>query len=114
MAIDIQSDGESLKTTVSVKSGRKKLYENLAHVVEAFHEKYIKVDLIDEEDHFFKLNWNGKQYEGNFFGTTLTCQYDVTRDFKVDIMPRPGQQGESTPVVSVNRSSGGRPNRYKE
>ena len=30
MAIDIQSDGESLKTTVSVKSGRKKLYENLA------------------------------------------------------------------------------------
>mgnify|MGYP000754759046 CR=1 FL=1 len=113
MAIDIQSDGESLKTTVSVKSGRKKLYENLAHVVEAFHEKYIKVDLVDEDDHFFKLNWNGKQYEGNFFGTTLICQYDVTRDFKVDIMPRPGQV-DSVPVVSVNRSSGGRPNRYKE
>ena len=113
MAIDIQSDGESLKTIVSVKSGRKKLYENIAHVVEAFHEKYIKVDLVDEDDHFFKLNWNGKQYEGNFFGTTLICQYDVTRDFKVDIMPKP-QQADSVPVVSVNRSSGGRPNRYKE
>ena len=113
MAIDIQSDGESLKTIVSVKSGRKKLYENLAHVVEAFHEKYIKVDLVDEDDHFFKLNWNGTQYEGNFFGTTLICQYDVTRDFKVDIMPKP-QQTDSIPVVSVNRSSGGRPNRYKE
>ena len=112
--VSVQSGGEALLTTVNVKSGRKKLYENIAHVVEAFHEKYIKVDLVDEDDHFFKLNWNGKQYEGNFFGTTLTCQYDVTRDFKVDIMPKPQQQGESTPVVSVNRSSGGRPNRYKE
>ena len=111
MAIDIQSDGESLKTTVNVKSGRKKLYENLAHVVEAFHEKYIKVDLVDEEDHFFKLNWNGKQYEGNFFGTTLTCQYDVTRDFKADISAP--QRTESGPTVAVSRSKGGRPDRYK-
>ena len=111
MAIDIQSDGESLKTTVSVKSGRKKLYENLAHVVEAFHEKYIKVDLVDEEDHFFKLNWNGKQYEGNFFGTTLTCQYDVTRDFKADLSVP--QRKESEPAVTVSRSKGGRPDIYK-
>ena len=114
MAIDIQSDGESLKTTVSVKSGRKKLYDNQALVVEAFREKHIKVDLVDEEDLYFKLNWNGYQYEGNFFGTTLTCQYDVTRDFKVDILPKPGQQSDSVPIVSVTRSSGGRPNRYKE
>ena len=114
MAISAQSDGESLKTTVNVKSGRKKVYENAAHVVEAFRDKYIKVDLVDEEDHHFKLNWDGKQYEGNFFGTTLTCQYDVTRDFKVDILPKPGQQSDSVPIVSVTRSSGGRPNRYKE
>ena len=114
MAIDIQSDGESLKTTVSVKSGRKKLYDNEAIVVEAFKEKYIKVDLVDEEDHYFKLSWIGEKYEGNFFGTTLVCQYDVTRDFKVDILPVPGQQGDSVPIVSVTRSSGGRPNRYKE
>ena len=114
MAVTITTDGESLKTTVSVKSGRKKLYDNQALVVEAFREKHIKVDLVDEDDHYFKLNWNGEKYEGNFFGTTLTCQYDVTRDFKVDIMPKPQQQGASTPVVSVNRSSGGRPNRYKE
>ena len=111
--VSVQSGGEALLTTVNVKSGRKKLYENQAHVVEAFREKYIKVDLVDEDDHYFKLNWNGEKYEGNFFGTTLTCQYDVTRDFKVDIMPKP-QQTDSVPVVSVNRSSGGRPNRYKE
>ena len=114
MAIGIQSDGESLKTTVNVKSGRKKLYENVAHVVEAFREKHIKVDLVDEDDHFFKLNWNGEKYEGNFFGTTLTCQYDVTRDFKTDKSAPPRQQNVTGPVVRVTKSSGGRPNRYKE
>jgi len=114
MAISAQSDGESLKTTVNVKSGRKKVYENAAHVVEAFRDKYIKVDLVDEEDHYFKLNWDGKQYEGNFFGTTLTCQYDVTRDFKTDKSAPPRQQNVTGPVVRVTKSSGGRPNRYKE
>ena len=112
MAIGIQSDGESLKTTVDVKSGRKKLYENVAHVVEAFREKHIKVDLVDEDDHYFKLNWNGENYEGNFFGTTLTCQYDVARDFKADISASQGN--ESGQTVYAKRSNGGRPNRYKE
>ena len=114
MAVDIQSDGESLKTTVSVKSGRKKLYDNQALVVEAFREKHIKVDLVDEDDHYFKLNWNGEKYEGNFFGTTLTCQYDVTRDFKADKSAPQRQQNETGPIVHATKSSGGRPNRYKE
>ena len=114
MAVDIQTDGDFIKTTVNVKSGRKKVYENAAHVVEAFRDKYIKVDLVDEEDHHFKLNWDGKQYEGNFFGTTLTCQYDVTRDFKTDKSAPPRQQNVTGPVVRVTKSSGGRPNRYKE
>ena len=112
MAIAVTTDGESLKTTVNVKSGRKKLYDNEALVVEAFREKHIKVDLVDEEDHYFKLNWNGENYEGNFFGTTLTCQYDVTRDFKVDISAP--TRNESGSTVYAKRSNGGRPNRYKE
>ena len=112
MAIGVTTDGESLKTTVSVKSGRKKLYDNEAIVVEAFKEKHIKVDLVDEDDHYFKLNWDGGQYEGNFFGTTLTCQYDVTRNFKADISAPIGN--EVGPAIQVKRSSGGRPNRYKE
>ena len=112
MAIAVTTDGESLKTTVNVKSGRKKLYDNEALVVEAFREKHIKVDLVDEDDHYFKLNWNGEKYEGNFFGTTLTCQYDVTRDFKADISA--SQRNELGPTVYANRSKGGRPNRYKE
>ena len=113
MAIGIQSDGESLKTTVNVKSGRKKLYENGAHVVEAFREKHIKVDLVDEDDHFFKLNWNGEKYEGNFFGTTLTCQYDVVRDFKAEIETGP-ENIRVAEAVYATKSNGGRPNRYKE
>ena len=112
MAIAVTTDGESLKTTVNVKSGRKKLYDNQALVVEAFREKHIKVDLVDEDDHYFKLNWNGEKYEGNFFGTTLTCQYDVTRDFKADISA--SQRNELGPTMYAKRSSGGRPNRYKE
>ena len=113
MAIGIQSDGESLKTTVNVKSGRKKLYENIAHVVEAFREKHIKVDLVDEDDHYFKLNWDGEKYEGNFFGTTLTCQYDVVRDFKAEIETTPENVRVAEPVYAT-KSNGGRPNRYKE
>jgi len=112
MAIGVTTGGESLKTTVSVKSGRKKLYDNEAIVVEAFKEKHIKVDLADEDDHHFKLNWDGEQYEGNFFGTTLTCQYDVTRDFKADISAP--NKTESGPTVYAKRSNGGRPNRYHE
>jgi|TARA_B100000959_G_scaffold261586_1_gene299254 hypothetical protein len=114
MAIGIQSDGESLKTTVNVKSGRKKLYENVAHVVEAFREKYIKVDLVDEDDHYFKLNWDGERYEGNFFGTTLTCQYDVTRDFKAEISKSESDVARVAEFVYAKKSNGGRPNRYKE
>ena len=112
MAIASESDGSVLETTVSVKSGRKKLYDNKAIVVEAFKEKHIKVDLVDEDDHYFKLNWDGGQYEGNFFGTTLTCQYDVTRDFKADISA--SNRNESGPTVYAKRSNGGRPNRYQE
>ena len=85
MSIGVTTDGESLKTTVSVKSGRKKLYDNEAMVVEAFKEKHIKVDLVDEDDHHFKLNWDGGKYVGNFFGTILSCEYEVSRDFKADI-----------------------------
>ena len=111
MAIGIQSDGSVLETTVSVKSGRKKLYDNKAKVVEGFREKHIKVDLVDEDDHYFKLNWDGEKYVGNFFGTTLTCNYEVTRDFKADISAP--TSGESGPAVVATRSNGGRPDRYK-
>ena len=113
MGIGVQSDGSSLETTVSVKSGRKKLYENKATVVEGFNEKHIKVDLVDEDDHYFKLNWNGSAYEGTFFGTTITSSYVVERDFKAELTFQ-GERKEVGEVVTALRSKGGRPNRYQE
>ena len=113
MAIGIQSDGSVLETTVSVKSGRKKLYDNKAKVVEGFREKHIKVDLVDEDDHYFKLNWNGSAYEGTFFGTTITSSYVVERDFKAELTFQ-GERKEVGEVVTALRSKGGRPNRYQE
>tara|TARA_B110001454_G_scaffold217592_1_gene243319 strand:+ start:2392 stop:2730 length:339 start_codon:yes stop_codon:yes gene_type:complete len=112
MAIGVTTGGESLKTNVSVRSGRKKLYDNEAIVVEAFKQKHIKVDLVDEDDHHFKLNWDGTKYEGNFFGTTLSCDYEVTRDFKADISAP--ERSETGSTVYATRSNGGRPNRYQE
>ena len=47
-----------------------------------------------------------------FFGTTLTCEYDVIRDFKADISAP--ERNESGPTVYANRSKGGRPDRYHE
>jgi len=110
--VTLTRDLKTIETTVGVKSGRKKLYDNRAMVVEAFREKYIKVDLVDEDDHHFKLNWDGEKYEGNFFGTTLTCRFDVTRDFKADLSAP--TRNEVGPAVHAKRSNGGRPNRYKE
>ena len=111
IGISDESDNKLLSTTVSVKSGRKKVYEADAHIVEAFKEKYIKVNIVDEDDHHFQLNWSGFMYEGNFFGTTITCQYEVTRDFKADLSVP--ERKESGPVVAVSRSKGGRPDIYK-
>ena len=67
--------------------------------------------MVDEEDHYFKLNWDGEKYVGNFFGTTLTCEYEVTRDFKADISAP--NKNESGLTVVATRSNGGRPDRYK-
>ena len=108
-----QDSGEFLKTNVSVKSGRKKAYDNDAYVVEAFKNNYIKVNLDDEDDHYFKLNWNGSAYEGTFFGTTITSSYVVERDFKAELTFQ-GERKEVGEVVTAVRSKGGRPNRYQE
>ena len=43
MAIGLTTDGETFKTNLSVKYGRKKLYDNESIVVEGFKQKKIKV-----------------------------------------------------------------------
>ena len=71
----------TMDTVVNIKVNARKKVDVAAKVVEAFDEKYIKVDLVDEDDHVFLLKWNGFMYEGKLLETILTCQYKVERNF---------------------------------
>ena len=66
---------------VVIQVNKRKKVNKEAMVVEAFKEKYIKVDIVDEEDHVFELRWNGFMYEGKFLDMSMTCQYKVEKDF---------------------------------
>ena len=49
----------TMDTMVNIKVNTRKKIDVAAKVVEAFDKKYIKVDLVDEDDHVFLLKWNG-------------------------------------------------------
>jgi hypothetical protein len=90
----------NMETEVSIQLNKKKKVTKEALVVEGFKNKYIKVDL---DDHVFTLNWNGFMYEGTFLEMTITCQYNVKRDFSA------GKTKVATgirPVVLRRRNSG--------
>ena len=70
-----------MNTEVDIQVNKRKKVNKEAMVVEAFKEKYIKVDIVDEADHVFELRWNGFMYEGKFLDMTMTCQYKVEKDF---------------------------------
>lgn len=70
-----------MNTEVTIQVNKRKKVNKEAMVVEAFKEKYIKVDIVDEEDHVFELRWNSFMYEGKFLDMTMTCQYKVEKDF---------------------------------
>ena len=71
----------NMNTEVIVQVNKRKKMVRKALVMEGFHERYIKVDLVDEDDHVFELKWNGFMYEGKFLDMTMTCQYKVEKDF---------------------------------
>jgi len=71
----------TMDTIVNIKVNARKKVDVAAKVVEAADKKYIKVDLVDEDDHVFLLKWNGLIYEGKILETVLTCQYKVERNF---------------------------------
>ena len=60
-----------MNTEVDIQVNKRKKVNKEAMVVEAFKEKYIKVDIIDEEDHVFELRWNGFMYEGKFLDMSM-------------------------------------------
>jgi len=71
----------SMDTEVNIQVNKRKKVTKEAVVVEGFKQQYIKVDLVDEDDHVFYLKWNGFMYEGKFLDMTMTCQYKVERNF---------------------------------
>ncbi len=71
----------TMDTIVNIKVNARKKVDVAARVVEAVDKKYIKVDLVDEDDHVFLLKWNGLIYEGKILETVLTSQYKVERNF---------------------------------
>jgi hypothetical protein len=71
----------TMDTMVNIKVNTRKKVDVAAKVIEAIDKKYIKVDLVDEDDHVFLLKWNGFMYEGKILETVLTCQYKVERNF---------------------------------
>jgi hypothetical protein len=96
-----------LDTEVIIQVNKRKKVTKGATVIEAFKEKYIKIDLHDEDDHVFELKWNGFMYEGTFLEMSLTCQYDVERNFSaVKTSYGTGQQ-----PIRARRSRSGRPSR---
>ena len=95
----------NLDTIVNIQVNKRKKVNKEAKVVEAIREKYIKVDLVDEDDHVFELKWNGFMYEGKFLDMSMTCQYKVERDFSITKTAH----GSGLKPSVVRRSRSGRP-----
>ncbi|MBT6699735.1 MAG: hypothetical protein HOB15_04930 [Flavobacteriales bacterium] len=95
----------NMKTEVVIQVNKRKKVTKEALVVEGFKEKYIKVDLVDEDDHVFELKWNGYMFEGTFLEMSMTCQYNVERDFSATKTAK----GTGRKPVVARRSRSGRP-----
>ncbi len=92
-----------LDTVVNVQVNKRKKLQKNAKVIEAFKNKYVKVDI---DDHAFHLLWDsGSKYVGNFLETVLSCEYTVEKDFTAVIK----KQGLDLPPIKVNRKKSGRP-----
>ena len=95
----------NMDTEVVVQVNKRKKMARKALVVEAFNQRYIRVNLVDEDDHVFELKWNGFMYEGKFLDMPMTCQYKVEKDFSA-VKTTHGTGYKST---VVRRSKSGKP-----
>ena len=99
-----------MDTVVTIQVNKRKKVQLPALVVEAFNSRWIKVDIIDEDDHVFKLNWNGSFFEGTFIDMKITSTYEVRRDFSATKT----SEGSRRPAVKARRSNSGRPASMQE
>lgn len=96
---------QKLDAVVTIQVSKRKKVKKDATVIEAFNHKYIKVDM--DDNHIFCLTWDKTQslYTGSFLEQTLSCAYDVQRDFTAIKK----KQGYDLPPVKVSRKRSGRP-----
>ena len=94
-----------MNTVVTIQVNKRKKVQLPAMVVEAFNGRWIKIDIIDEDDHVFKLLWNGLFFEGTFMDTKISSTYEVLQDFSATKT----RDGSSRPAVRARRSNSGRP-----
>tara|TARA_Y100001963_G_scaffold48655_1_gene68411 strand:- start:1390 stop:1686 length:297 start_codon:yes stop_codon:yes gene_type:complete len=91
-----------METEVIIQVNKRKKVTKDALVVEGFKDKYIIVNMVDD-DHEFTLKWNGFMYEGKFLEMNLTCHYNVERDFSSS---KTKNSSSIKPVVLQRRTSG--------
>jgi hypothetical protein len=99
------SSNPALETVLKIQiSKRKKAIEDVV-VVEAFKERYIKVE--DEKNNSYHLTWDTSLslYTGSFLESTFTCQYDVKTNFSAVKI----KEGSKMPSEKVKRKKSGRP-----
>ena len=94
-----------MNTVVTIQVNKRKKVQLPAMVVEAFNGRWIKIDIIDEDDHVFKLLWNGLFFEGTFMDMKISSTYEVLQDFSATKT----RDGSSRPAVRARRSNSGRP-----
>ena len=94
-----------METVVTVQVNKRKKVQLPAMVVEAFNGRWIKIDIIDQDDHVFKLKWNGLFFEGTFMDMKMSSTYEVLKDFSA-IKTR---EGSSRPAIRARKSNSGRP-----
>ena len=99
-----------MDTIVTIQVNKRKKVQLPALVVEAFNSRWIKVDIIDEDDHVFKLNWNGAFFEGTFLDMNISSTYEVRRNFSATKT----SEGSRRPAVKARRSNSGRPASMQE
>ena len=94
-----------MNTVVTIQVNKRKKVQLPAMVVEAFNGRWIRVDIVDEDDHVFKLMWNGLFFEGTFIDMKISSTYEVLKDFSATKT----REGSSRPAVRARRSNSGRP-----
>ena len=66
--------------------------------------------MVDEEDHVFKMLWDGTAYSSKFLDMPMTCDYDVERNFSANkTQIASGQDSKDRKTVTIKRSRSGKP-----